>query len=471
MKKLKANEKKKETDKKATIKKSINAIKPKKQKKEPYSSDPVRIRLVVTDDDDNSSELEYASKVVDGVRRVKSTRSPEDEIFESLNGSDRKNHFRFEPNARYYTICVYAFFFIIAASLVVMGIAKIDVLKNTLLRFLSVIAPFIAGLMIAFVLDPLVDWLDKKVFLKLCKLKSVALRKVFSILVTYILVLGLVAVLLIYVSPQIGNSFIDLYNKSDNLTATLLDYINRLERFIPGMATGFFEEKISEMLPRILEYMTELAPKLLSLSVSIAKFAFNTLLAIAISIYALYDKRKLKLLAYRITYAILPLGRANHLTHTTKECVNIFGGFIFGKSLDSLIIGIICFILLTIFKFPYAVLVSVIVGVTNMIPYFGPFIGAIPGVLLYLTVSPMDALFFAFLILCLQQFDGWVLGPIILGDSTGLSPLWVIFAITVGGAYAGVLGMFLGVPVVAVLSYLFNHLITGRLNKQKIDVS
>ena len=153
-----------------------------------------------------------------------------------------------------------------------------------------------------------------------------------------------------------------------------------------------------------------------------------------------------------------------------KECNTIFSSFIIGKSLDSLIIGIICFILMTILKLPYSVLLSVIVGITNMIPYFGPFIGAIPGVVLFLVISPIKSIIFAVMILALQQFDGLYLGPKILGNSTGLKPLWVIFGITVGGAYAGVLGMFLGVPVVGVIAHLLNKSITSRLEKKNITI-
>jgi predicted PurR-regulated permease PerM len=123
---------------------------------------------------------------------------------------------------------------------------------------------------------------------------------------------------------------------------------------------------------------------------------------------------------------------------------------------------------LTLFHLPYALLLSVIVGVTNMIPYFGPFIGAVPGILLFLVIDPVKAVILAIIILAIQQFDGWVLGPYILGEKTGIGPLWVIFAITIGGAYFGVLGMFLGVPVVAVVSFLLTRAIDFNLKKKKL---
>lgn len=457
--------------KKFRLKGLLDRFKLNRRQKEPYKTSPVRVKLVISEEDDNLDELERAASHVDGIKRVRSSHASEDEVFEALNGSDRKEHFRFEPNSRYFTICVYALCFVLAATLIIVGITKMDVLKAGINHFISVISPFLFGLFIAFILNPLVEWVDTALFQKLFHFKRAALRKVFSLLLTYLVVLGLVTVLLIYVSPQIGASLLDLYNKSESFTTTLLEYVAKFEEKIPGLDAGYIEGKITEMVPEIFTYLTNLAPKLLSLSVSIAKFAFNTFLSVAISIYVLYDKRKLKVLSLRVAYSFMSLGKANSLSHTIGECASIFGSFVFGKSLDSLIIGMLCFIILTIFGFPYAILVSVIVGITNMIPYFGPFIGAIPGVLLYLCISPMDALAFGIVILALQQFDGWVLGPKILGDSTGLSPLWVIFAITVGGAYAGVIGMFLGVPVVAVCAYLADRFITGKLIKRRIDIS
>ena len=155
---------------------------------------------------------------------------------------------------------------------------------------------------------------------------------------------------------------------------------------------------------------------------------------------------------------------------TIRECNHIFNGFLFGKMIDSLIIGILCFIIMNVLHLPYSLLMSLIVGITNMIPYFGPIIGAIPGVLMYLFIDPKLSLIFAIMILVLQQFDGLYLGPKILGDQTGIKPLWVIFGITVGGAYFGVIGMFLGVPTVAVITYLSNLFLNKKLKKKNISL-
>lgn len=182
----------------------------------------------------------------------------------------------------------------------------------------------------------------------------------------------------------------------------------------------------------------------------------------------LSDQKSLLKHMKRFTYAVLKKERAARFIQTSRECSSIFSKYILGKTLDSVIIGILCFILMLILRLDYALVLSVIVGVTNMIPYFGPFIGAIPGILIYLFISPIQAIIFAFMILVLQQFDGLYLGPKILGESTGIKPLWVIFGITIGGSYFGPLGMFLGVPVVAVISHLLNSFVKRRLSQKNI---
>ena len=173
----------------------------------------------------------------------------------------------------------------------------------------------------------------------------------------------------------------------------------------------------------------------------------------------------------RIVYAITPKGKEKKTWSVLLQCNHIFNGFLVGKMIDSLIIGILCLIIMSILRLPYALLMSVIVGITNMIPYFGPFIGAIPGVVMFLFIDPKLSLIFAIMILALQQFDGLYLGPKILGDLTGIKPLWVIFGVTVGGALFGVMGMFLGVPTVAVLSYLFGLILDKKLKGKGLTSS
>ena len=195
----------------------------------------------------------------------------------------------------------------------------------------------------------------------------------------------------------------------------------------------------------------------------------NIILAFVISCYMLFGKQRLIKSLKRVAYAIFPEEICITLFTTLKDCNQIFSQYIIGKTLDSTIIGFLCLFCMTVLKLPYALIISLIVGITNMIPYFGPFIGAIPGILILLIISPKSALIFAILILAIQQLDGSVIGPKILGKSTGLQPISIIFAITVGGALAGPLGMFLGVPIVAVLTYLISKLINFLLRKKHIE--
>ena len=198
----------------------------------------------------------------------------------------------------------------------------------------------------------------------------------------------------------------------------------------------------------------------------VVQWLVNLIIAIIVSIYMLSDKKPLKNSLKAVVYAFVPTKHITSVTEILKEAYKLFSSFIIGKALDSTIIGCLCFLFMTILQLPYAVLISVIVGITNMIPYFGPFIGAVPGALILLLISPVKAVIFVILILVLKQFDGLILGPKILGDSTGLKPLWIIVAITIGGSLGGVLGMFLGVPIVAFLRYLANRFLTYRLRKR-----
>ena len=199
---------------------------------------------------------------------------------------------------------------------------------------------------------------------------------------------------------------------------------------------------------------------------SVVIFLKNLLIGMMISVYLLARKESFAKQSKKILYAILPETPYRRTLRAVAEADRIFSGFVRGKLLDSLIIGILCFICCSIFKFPYTPIISVFVGVTNIIPIFGPFLGAIPSAFLILLVSPKQCLYFILFIIALQQFDGNILGPKILGKSTGISSFWVIVAIVVGGGFGGVLGMFLGVPIFACINSLV-HWFTDRTLAKK----
>ena len=198
-------------------------------------------------------------------------------------------------------------------------------------------------------------------------------------------------------------------------------------------------------------------------------YAFLTPIGIIVSIYVMYGRETFSRQCKKIVYALFSPKRANLILHLGNKSNEIFGGFVIGKIIDSIIIGIICFVVLSIMKMPYTVLVSVIIGVTNVIPFFGPFIGAIPCSILILLNDPKMGIYFIIFILVLQQFDGNILGPKILGDSTGLSSFWVLFSILLFGGLFGFVGMILAVPVTAVIFDLIAKLQYYHLRKKGLS--
>ena len=197
-------------------------------------------------------------------------------------------------------------------------------------------------------------------------------------------------------------------------------------------------------------------------------FIFKLIIGIILSVYLLFNKETHGAQAKKVAYSLFSEERANNLINNTRFAHRTFGGFISGKIVDSLIIGILCFIGTTVMQTPYALLISVIVGVTNIIPFFGPYLGAIPSGFIILMINPVKCLWFLIFILILQQIDGNIIGPKILGDSTGLSSFWVIFAITLFGGIFGVVGWFLGVPIFAIIYAAVKTFIDTRLERKKL---
>ena len=191
-------------------------------------------------------------------------------------------------------------------------------------------------------------------------------------------------------------------------------------------------------------------------------------MGIVVSVYILARKETFGLHTRKLLYSLVSAPHYERALRATREADRIFSGFVRGKLLDSLIIGILCFIVCSILKFPYTPIIAVFVGVTNIIPIFGPFLGAIPSAFLILLVSPRQCLYFIIFIIALQQFDGNILGPKILGETVGISSFWIVVAILVGGGFGGVLGMFLGVPVFACIHSAVSFLCESSLRKKGV---
>lgn len=393
--------------------------------------------------------------------------------------SEHKKIHWFQINHKYMSVCRYAIFVIFCAILLYIIVSHWGQTTVFLKNMIHVLTPFLIGVLIAYFLNPLVAKIDGLLQKRVTRGNFPKITQIISMFLAYVIVLGFIIVAFVFVVPQVGASIRELTEKIPGMYESVARELTHLEKRFPELEKQFpsinwndLNRQLASAVPNLLGYGTSLlgnvVPMVYSFSVSVVKLIINLVLGIIISIYMIYSKDSFRFEAKRVVYALFSEEKGDAICTTFRECNDIFGAFLISKAIDSLIIGCLCCIIMTILGLPYAVLISVIVGITNMIPYFGPFIGAVPGVLIYLCTDWELAFIFAIMILALQQFDGLILGPRLLGQSTGLGPIWVIFAITVGGAYFGFVGMFIGVPVVAVIAHLCNKFITSRLQGKQI---
>ena len=221
---------------------------------------------------------------------------------------------------------------------------------------------------------------------------------------------------------------------------------------------------------KLTEFVTSALPQMAKLTYQLGSTLLNVLLGIISGLYMMMDKERLLRYFKKLNYAVFPKNVAEYTHRLMLSSSQIFNNFIIGKAIDSLIIGILCYVGSVLLGFPYAILLSVVVGVTNMIPVFGPFIGAIPGVVLLFIIHPITAVYYALFILVLQQFDGNILGPLILGDKLGLPSIGILFSVVIGGGLFNVVGMFIGVPCFAVIYMAVREWTHYRLEKRQVDL-
>ena len=428
--------------------------------------------------DDNSGDLLDFFDINDPVMKVVREElkpDPDENIAPGKPDSPVKKNI-FQPNSKYFTIVMYALLFVLCATLIYKFIGNFGATITVFKRFVSIVSPFLIGIFIALILYPVVHFFYKHFFIGVCKMKSKKAAKFLSIFLAYLLAIGALGILLGFIIPQVYESISEIIESAPTWYEKVTVWLDNYEKTHSNsiISYEYINNKLESAFPQIIEYLTailgNLVPYILNTSMAIVKGIINFIISIMVSVYMISDHKNIFFHFKRFLYAVMPKKKAENARIICKNCANIFINFILGKALDSLIIGIICFLAMLLLKLPFAVLISVIVGITNMIPYFGPYIGGVIGGVIIIIVSPMQVIIFAILILIIQQFDGLFLGPKILGDSTGLKPLWVIFSITTGGCLFGVLGMFLGVPVFAVISYLVNITVQHFLDKKKISV-
>lgn len=382
---------------------------------------------------------------------------------------EKKNKY-FEMLKSFVSNIWYVIVLVVVCTSIVMMIMNWEKTTQVFSRLISVLMPFIIGFFLAYLINPLIKMIAKQLN-RISKDRFLRVKKGISVGVAYVVILGIITIIIMYIFPQITESTKELGKSLTKGYDYIMNHKSEMQSKIPFINIDSIMDFVKNYLSGdLLNIGSKIFPYIYNLSSSLFSLVYNIFFGIVISIYIVLDSKNIVNSMRRIVYAVSPKNKAEGIWKTFLKCNHIFNGFLFGKAVDSLIIGILCFIAMTILQLPYALLLSIIVCITNMIPYFGPFIGAVPGVLIYLFINPKLSIVFAVMILILQQFDGWYLGPKILGDLTGIKPLWVIFGITVGGAYFGVMGMFLGVPATAVLMYLVDLFIEKKLRKKEIDL-
>ena len=369
---------------------------------------------------------------------------------------------------------------LVAAVFVVMRWSLVAALGA---KIANILAPVIYGAVFAYLLNPVYNRVQAAVMKMTEKIiaREEGRKRLGGFLGTLASLFLLVAVVVGLISMLIPQ----LINSIRGVMETLPASINNLEIWLEKVLADNpdLEQQVMQHYGAAADYLQNwltnvVVPNIYRIigSVSsgvvlVVRAVFDILIGLIVMVYLLNMKEKLLAQAKMIIYGLFPLKIANKVIEEGRYVHQVFGGFIIGKLLDSLIIGLICFVLLGFANMPYVLLVSVIVGVTNVIPFFGPFIGAIPSAFLILLSDPMKCLYFLIFILLLQQFDGNILGPKILGDSTGLSSFWVLFSILLFGGLMGFVGMIIAVPTFAVIYRLVTEFTTWKLGKKALSDS
>lgn len=367
---------------------------------------------------------------------------------------------------------------IVIAAVTILVISNFSVVWEILGFFMTVIMPFVVGLFIAFIINKPYMFFAEKAYSGLAR-KGPTLRKIrkpLALVTSIIIVFGIIVFLFWILLPQLAESIEQLFR---NFSLYLEDFqrliydlqknewvirflgedndifstVNELVKLLTG----------GEMVETIKNLATTVAPSVLNFMSNVTTNLYNLVMGIIVSFYFIACKDKLLYQTKKFTYAYTPKKYLPKVLEVSELTNKMFGRYIYGRVLDSAIIGILCFIVMSIFSWDYALLISVIVGVTNIIPVFGPFLGAIPSIFILLIIDPFEALMFTIFIIILQQIDGNIIGPRVVGSSIGISGFWIMVSVIIGGGLFGIIGMFIAVPIFAIIYSLVGNNVNKRI--------
>lgn len=338
-------------------------------------------------------------------------------------------------------------------------------------RLISLAAPFLIGFCIAFLLGPLQRGIERLMKRFVLKGKGTKAARLISTLLSILLLVVVVGLFLSVIVPQVVQSISSIAVFARNLitenSGAIRDFLVRYN--IMDADTNAILADWNSLLSRLLNSTPSVLGGVISVSGSIASFIINLLIGLITAIYIMLDRERLGARFKKIGYAVMKKDHIETLLFWERRAAALFSGFITGKILDAALIGLLCYFGMLIFGMEYPVLISVIIGVSNIIPFFGPWIGWVPCALILLIVNPMNALWFSIFLLALQQLDGNVIGPFILGDRVGVSALSITIAIVIGGGLFGFVGMLVSVPFYALLYAIIRTVIAARLQKRGLS--
>ncbi len=386
---------------------------------------------------------------------------------------------KFREN-KYFQLCVVLLIVLLVGSCLLAIVFHLEETGRILQKIGDVFSPLVLGVVFAYLMNPLMNFMYRRVYPLFLKRKknekkatnrSRALSVIFAIACTLILVYEFFAMLL----PQLYESIMGIVGNFSGYYTSMVEWITgfladnpAIQEYVIAIFNDGFQMLKDWVTNGLLPNIETIITGLTSSVMSVVNAAFDILIGFCAAIYILCSKDTFMAQGKKVLAAVCKPQTADRIFDLGRRIHKVFSGFIIGKILDSLIIGVLCYIGMLILKLPYPALIATVVGVTNVIPFFGPFIGAIPSTFLILLVNPLQALYFALFVLALQQLDGNVIGPRILGDTIGISGFWVLVSITVAGGLFGFAGMLLGVPVFAVIYMLVNDYVIARLKQKKM---
>ena len=352
---------------------------------------------------------------------------------------------------------------------------RFEDILNGVVKIIEILAPILLGLLFAYLLNPFVRMMERKVFSKFCRKCKRYIKdekktsRILSIFCTYFLAAVVLFLFIKFVLPSLFESLEMMITNIPIYINNIYEYLKDILKNNPELAASIenINTDITEGFKNIVvPSMDTIMLNLTAGITSLVNGIIDCIIAFIVSIYLLYDKESFIANTKKAMKALIPKKAYDYIMTTLGYTDKIFGGFMIAKIIDSLIIGVLTFIIISIFKIPYALIIAVIVGVTNIIPYFGPFIGAIPCAALLLLIDPKKCVTFVILIFLIQQFDGNILGPKLIGNKTGIKSFWVLFSILLFGGLFGFIGMIFGVPIFAVIYSMLATTINKKLDKK-----